>query len=189
MQWRKPQENLKKNFLRENQNCDEVTVEKKGKKKVITMPEEGLTKEEEHYATNQIIRKFQKLSKSLCSICAESLKVKLNLYCSFCRNFYHSSCAHPTCNFTSTFPSYRYICQSCIENNYKSFHCYTSFHLSAELHNYTEDADCISKFDSTTGKNFLTISKKIVKMCLFLQNTTTEVQAKMYFYQYIQSEV
>ena len=37
--------------------------------------------------------------------------------------------------------------------------------------------------------NFLTISKKIIKMCLFLWNTTTEIQAKMCFYQYAQSEV
>ena len=118
-------------------------------KKVITIPEEVLTKVEEHYAINRIIKNFQKSSKSLCSICAESVKVKLNLYCDFCRNFYHSSCAHPTCSFTSIFPTNRYICQSYIENNFKSFHCYTSFHLSAELCNYIEDVDCISNlFDN-----------------------------------------
>ena len=41
----------------------------------------------------------------------------------------------------------------------------------------------------TIGKKFLTVSKKIVKMCLFLWNATTEVEAKTYFNQYIQSEV
>ena len=155
---------------------------------MITIPEEGLTKEQEHYGINRIIKKFQKSSKSLCSICAESVKVKLNLYCDFCRNFYHLSCAHPTCSFTSTFPTNGYICQSCIENSYKSFHCYASFHLSAELYDYIEDVDCISNlFDNWI--NFLAISKKIIKMCLFLWNTTTEVHAKICFYQYIQSEV
>ena len=56
-------------------------------KKVITIPGEGLNKEEEQDAINRIIRKFHKLSKSLCSICDESLRVKLNLHCNFCRNF------------------------------------------------------------------------------------------------------
>ena len=35
---------------------------------------------------------------------------------------------------------------------------------------------------STIAKNFLKISKKTLQMCLFLWNTVTEVQAKMYFY-------
>ena len=42
------------------------------------------------------IKKFQKLPKSFCSICAESLKVKLNLYCDRFRNFPHSRCALST---------------------------------------------------------------------------------------------
>lgn len=90
------------------------------------------------------IKKFQKLPKSFCSICAESLKVKLNLYCDCFRNFPHSRCALSTWMFTSTFPTNRYICQSYIENSYKSFHCYTTRHLFAKLHSYIEDVDCIS---------------------------------------------
>ena len=140
----KPQETPPKNLFQENQNCDEVTVERKDKKKVTTIPDEGLTKEEEHNAINRIIKEYKKSSKSLSYICSGSVKVKLNIYCDFCRNFYHSSRAHPTCSFASTFPANLYINQSCIENNYKSFHCYTSFHLSAELYNYIEDVDCIS---------------------------------------------
>ena len=113
------------------------------------MPEDGLTKEEEHYAINRIIKKFQKSSKSLCRICAESVKVKLSRYCEFCRIFYHSRCGHPTCSFESTFPTNRYVFQSCIENNYQSFHCFISFHVSAELYNYIEDVDCMSNlFDN-----------------------------------------
>ena len=106
------------------------------KKKVIIIPEEGLTKEEEHYAIYRVIKKYEKSSKSLCYICSESVKVKLNLHCDFCRNFYTSSCAHPTCSLASTFPTDLYICQSCFENNYKSFNCDTSFRLSAELYSY-----------------------------------------------------
>ena len=56
----KPQETPKKNFIQENRNWDEVTVERKDKKHVITIPEEGLTKGEEYYAINRIIKKFQK---------------------------------------------------------------------------------------------------------------------------------
>ena len=67
-----------KSFLQENQNCDEVTVERK-EKKVITIPEEGLTKEEEHYAIYRVIKKYKKSSKSLYYICSESVKVKLKL--------------------------------------------------------------------------------------------------------------
>ena len=80
----KPQETPQKNFLEENQNCDEVTVEREDKKEVTTMPEEGLTKEKEHNTINRIIKKYQKSSKSLCCICSESVKVKLNFYCDFC---------------------------------------------------------------------------------------------------------
>ena len=41
-------------------------------KKINTIPEKELTKEEEHYAITRIIKKFQKSPKSLCSTCAES---------------------------------------------------------------------------------------------------------------------
>lgn len=113
------------------------------------MSENGLTKEEEHYAINRIIKMFQKSSKSLCRIGAESVKVRLNRYCDFCKIFYHSRCPHPTCSFESTFPTNRYVFQSCIENNYQSFHCFISFHVSAELYNYIENFDCMSNlFDN-----------------------------------------
>ena len=55
----KPQETPQKNFFEENQNCDEVTVEREDKKEVTTMPEEGLTKEEEHNTINRIIKNHQ----------------------------------------------------------------------------------------------------------------------------------
>ena len=160
----KPQKKTQKSFLQENWNCDEGTVERNDKK-VITIPDEGLFKEKEHYAINQIIKKYQKSSKYLCYICSESVKVKLNLYyCDFCRNLYHSCCAHKTCSFASTFPTNRYICQPCIENNYKSFHCYTSFYLSAELYSYIEDVDCISNLFDNWNKlpdNFKEDCKKV----------------------------
>ena len=41
-------------------------------KKINTIPEKELTKEEEHYAMTRIIKKFQESPKSLCSTCAES---------------------------------------------------------------------------------------------------------------------
>ena len=97
-------------------------------KKINTIPEKELTKEEEHYAITRIIKKFQKSPKSLCSTCAES-ENSISIG-TFVEAFTHWSCTHPTYSFASTFLTICYICLSYTENSYKSFYCYTSFHLS-----------------------------------------------------------
>ena len=97
-------------------------------KKINTIPEKELTKEEEHYAMTWIIKKFQKSPKSLCSTCAESENsISIGV---FVEAFTLWSCTHPTYSFASTFLTNCYICLSYTENSYKSFYCYTSLHLS-----------------------------------------------------------
>ena len=154
-------------------------------KKVITIPEDELTKKEDHYAINRIIKKFQKLSKR---ICANSSKVKLNLYCDFCRTFIIQAVHIQHAALHRPFLQIIIHVSRALKTITSLFIVITHF---TYLQNYIAKLkmSIVSQTCLAIGKNFLKTSKKIVKMCVFLWNTTTEVQVKKYFYQYIQSKV